>query len=690
MYYGFNATNVVEYLSQPPNTFVNLTLDVVGPYAMRQYDTMYNVTFKNDNKEVSYKTWSKFQFTPEKSCTGCNNTDRFVGLNPGFLNLMTATGSEFIIGLLTSSADLRYGALGYNKCTPDAIAFSLAAEDCNPLNASTPLCCCNNSRAETGMSSCYNRGKGLYSTFSAFDNGIEFTPFSRDSPATSPLFVKKNVHEFAYGYPSALLGLIIGTSLASSGKFADLAVMANYTDLVLQACSYSSTGLSPNVDEMKDKPYQHISLTTCAPVAGSLYWTNLFSGVKACSLVNQQVGCKCLISTHGTNGMSTSDKPCCTYAGLGCLRKIPGYVSDEMYLSEDQVYDDYPTDNTTQSTGCGSFDSEKEFWWSTYESLKAKPVWTNITALYVDPSQLDIKAAAKDPNFYFAPTMGSDGTRSKGVGHTSGSFSKELTDGKPKYDSRTVFITQVYRPTTVHFKGTTKFNGITLAKYSPNQDFLSQAVKAYPLDVDNGIVGGATPYSGIADISYIAGFPAYVSRPLFLYGDAEALHQTTCNRTNPQTATVSCSGINIMIDGESALPDPVLYETYLNVEPATGLTMEGHKRLMASFGLYKCVSKLQGCTPYFGVGLANLLSPYVPGGKVIPQYWMDETSQATDDQVSKFKSLEMVSYSADVVLLVLTLFGSLFIVAGAALVVIEKRRPPRVRVVTESLMSNMQ
>jgi len=686
LYYGFNSTNVVQYLTQTPAAPVNLTLDVVGPYAMRQYDSLYNISFSNDNKLVTYKTWSKFVFTKSKSCDDCTQIDRFNGLNPVLLGSMTKGGSELLIGLAVSAADLYYPLHGQNQCTKAAIAYSLQ-NDCEPRNPNNTNCCCDR-KDNTTKAGCMARARQLYSQYAEFDNGIQIGFGAQ--PLFSPLFLNKNVHEFAYGYPSALLGLLVASGLNSS-KVEDrvtLAKMAQYTELAQQACNYSGAGLAPPVESLAGRPYQHLGLITCSPINATRYWAETIPGVgPRCAIVNSTIGCKCAIPTHGVNGLSTPEKPCCTVLGLGCLAKVVGYVSDEMYLSQDQSYLDYTADNTTQNTGCGDFEDESEFWWSGYEGAKAKFVWSSASAAYTSPTQPQFTNATTNPQFfqnYMAPVRGSDGTRSKGRGKTTKSFSKKLTDGKPKYDSRTVYITQVYRSTQVFSQGTTEFQGIPVTKFSPPKGFLNQNTTAAPDTVDNSMVGAATPFAGVQDITYTTGFPAFVSRPLFMYGDSDALHQTAGCKTNP---SISCSGINVMIDGEEAEADPNVYETYLNVEPSTGLTFEGHKRLMASFGLWKCVSPTQGCTPAYGIGLANLLSPYVPGGKVIPQYWMDETSQATDDQVSTFKKLENVSYSADVVLLVLVLFGGLFLVAGVVLLVLSNKRKPAST--TESLMSNI-
>lgn len=52
LYYGFNVTNAAQYLAQLPTSPVTLQLDMQGEYAMRQYDTNYNISFSNNNAQV--------------------------------------------------------------------------------------------------------------------------------------------------------------------------------------------------------------------------------------------------------------------------------------------------------------------------------------------------------------------------------------------------------------------------------------------------------------------------------------------------------------------------------------------------------------------------------------------------------------------------------------------------------------
>jgi hypothetical protein len=105
------------------------------------------------------------------------------------------------------------------------------------------------------------------------------------------------------------------------------------------------------------------------------------------------------------------------------------------------------------------------------------------------------------------------------------------------------------------------------------------------------------------------------------------------------------------------------------------MTINGHKRLQASFGIYKCESALQACNPATQSSLANLLSPWIAGGKVIPQYWMDETSSATSKQLNQLKDAQALNHSAGVFVVVGPVLGGLLaIFAGVMLFRLKSRR----------------
>jgi hypothetical protein len=356
--------------------------------------------------------------------------------------------------------------------------------------------------------------------------------------------------------------------------------------------------------------------------------------------------CQCALPTSGDNGMTTVEKPCCTQAGLGCLSRIPGYVSSRLYITQEQSAAQYPADGTTVNTGCGDQEDDEEFWWTKYEQASEHGVWVQYEGEeYQSPTQQEF--ANFDGEYtYVAPVMGGDGTRRKGLGKTSSLLSSQVSDGKPSSEDYTVYITQVRRAQNMYSQGDEKYRGITVNRFEVKHDFLDRDVEADPGDVDNSEVGSATPVSGVADATYVNGFPSFVSLPWYLYNE-ELLSR----------------GITVTSNGKAATADEEKHSVYILVEPASGMSLSGHKRLMASFSVWGCSSQLQGCYAVVD-SAANIQSPYVPGNIIVPIYWMDETTEPTDKQIDDFKSILELSQTADYIVLIFPIVGGIGCIVG--------------------------
>jgi len=259
---------------------------------------------------------------------------------------------------------------------------------------------------------------------------------------------------------------------------------------------------------------------------------------------------------------------------------------------------------------------------------------------YAPPTQEDVAGFSPSVATFNSTVVGGDGTRLKGKGRSSALFSDQLSDNNPIQKELVVFITQVPRAQSIYFVGAETYKDILVNRYAPTSFFLNQSTKAEPADFDNGEVGAGTPFSGLQDVSFMAKFPAYVSRPYFLHNE-----------------DLLTRGISVTNFGQPIAPNSNDHETYLLVEPSTGLSFTGHKRLQASFSLYNCTSRAQGCT--VGKAVTNLFSPDIPPLTIIPQYYMDETASLPDDKANQFIQLTKLSLAADCVLVVVTIVGGL-------------------------------
>ncbi|MFX1420588.1 MAG: hypothetical protein ACFE9N_16955, partial [Promethearchaeota archaeon] len=66
----------------------------IGPYVYREYSTKYDVSFSPNWDEVSYKQYSTYIFNPELSDSSCNPGDYITNINPAYLGVLELAGNE--------------------------------------------------------------------------------------------------------------------------------------------------------------------------------------------------------------------------------------------------------------------------------------------------------------------------------------------------------------------------------------------------------------------------------------------------------------------------------------------------------------------------------------------------------------------------------------------------------------------
>jgi len=94
-FHMWNLTNPLEYLAGETPVY-----NEVGPYVFREYTTKYNVRFSDDEEKVSYNQYTTYEFDPVGSGTRTLQ-DRITNINPGYLGVLDMTKSEKnLIGLM--------------------------------------------------------------------------------------------------------------------------------------------------------------------------------------------------------------------------------------------------------------------------------------------------------------------------------------------------------------------------------------------------------------------------------------------------------------------------------------------------------------------------------------------------------------------------------------------------------------
>jgi hypothetical protein len=420
-------------------------------------------------------------------------------------------------------------------------------------------------------------------------------------------------------------------------------------------------------------------------------------------------------------------------AGFGCQYQIPGYVDDENYLQQEQLEVDDPSVNG-ELLGCDDIDNvNQQYEYADSTSIPAWPatnysgtVFENgagidITASHNRVTQQDVQdyqtnidtlSADNVDKFVWNAVDGGLGDQFPPQGVTSGFGSSDFSGGEDVPDSYDVFISQVVRGVPVEHERTTELQGIRVEEYRPSPSLLDGDAEGQVLAAD----GGGTPYQGVTSApTFLAGFPVYVSRPNFLYGNATLYDQdgnlklyATAASYGAQAASLD---VEVEIDEAYVLAHEDDFDTYLQIEPATGKTFAGHKRLQASFSVWNCDpndADMPACalgvglgstmaalgmapegwncwtdtaatyfdTTAFGIpGLtanvldyacssANAFTPFVKGDVIIPQYWMDEQAEMTVDLADDFKYYGLVKQLTEVGLVAGAALGTVMMAAG--------------------------
>jgi len=119
-------------------------------------------------------------------------------------------------------------------------------------------------------------------------------------------------------------------------------------------------------------------------------------------------------------------------------------------------------------------------------------------------------------------------------------------------------------------------------------------------------------YRGMANLTATGTLDFYVSKPHFMDADAALIGNIT--------------GISVGVKAT--------HDTFLNVEPLSGVTMQAAKRLQLSVR----ITPMNVSTPlgyqYWGAGLPNQVT-----GQYIPVYWAEEYGEINDDSAQDFVRL---------------------------------------------------
>jgi len=199
---------------------------------------------------------------------------------------------------------------------------------------------------------------------------------------------------------------------------------------------------------------------------------------------------------------------------------------------------------------------------------------------------------------------GTDGTQ----------FTRNLEEGQ----TIQAYVSQLTRTVTLENKDSThiSFKGIDLLKFTLPQVFL---LSSYNNSFNAAFYMNG--FDGVANLTAAGTLDFFVSKPHFLDADPALIA--------PQ-----------MITGLS--PNADIHDTYINVEPNSGATMQAAKRLQLSVRLRTISGTFSPAVnvtyPFsYGPGLPNQGTTLF-SGQYLPVYWAEEYGEVPDSTASTFTS----------------------------------------------------
>jgi hypothetical protein len=274
-------------------------------------------------------------------------------------------------------------------------------------------------------------------------------------------------------------------------------------------------------------------------------------------------------------------------------------------------------------------------------------------------------------------------------------FTTSLTNGEnPHNDTIFLYVSQINRPLYLEYSGAVEIEkDVFTAEFSAPEKLLYTSDEGGEWDAAAKKTG--TDFQGLQSVADIAGLPFYLSQVNFLNSDATLLDSSVNNANIYHCAKYHGEATGedgVSYDDPSSqceLIDPAwitanedMIKTFILVEPASGATLEGHKRLMVSTSPVKdcnpavdmtCLLAISGTqfegstchtetvaplltllgqdpaviqaavggyytlenlndpnvdlkvyNPGFPCSEANVLTPKYKGGKASPVYWIDQ------------------------------------------------------------------
>ncbi|KAG7384287.1 hypothetical protein PHYPSEUDO_002816 [Phytophthora pseudosyringae] len=604
-----NATNAEAYLAGDADT---LQVRETGPYTYRRRQIKLDVTFLDDGNRVSYKQYTYHTFEAGRSCDGCSDTDEVTALDSGYMSVIAGAGGEtaFLVRLALGS---------FAKGSNTSAALSIVAENgpqmmrwVNGLNSMDP----------EAMKMVTNNSAVLSFLATGPDaiTDLDLTGF-----AYNGLFAKRTISQWALGYPSLLAGLGLGSN------YVNLCAVDGGLNEQCAACATSTSAECLAIYGECNK---------CARGARVVAVND-----ETCAIIEAAYA-----AAYGEEEATTfagSTCQLCSSLGL-CAAPLPGIVESSGRDYSVTAPNASALGTYTLRTGCDDENYINEY--EQYDGYTATALWADIGERR-NPTLTELAAfstygncAAPTSNLTCSPVFGNDATSIAPGGVSISGFEDEIS-----IEAFNIYLSQGRQNLTLFNQHEElEYEGITLHRFRPSVDLLT-ATDA------NANMGTAVPVDGVQCMAFTSGFLAYVSYPMFLYGNASLTSNVQITMNDGVQV-----GQDTLYDSAGALTTEYSdkYETFVDMEAGTGKTMRAYKRLMASYALSPSTSNSS-------FAMSDVLYPTLPTEVPIPIYWGQEGSVITDSRVDSYDTLSSILASLLPVLIVGIVLGVALIGTGA-------------------------
>lgn len=604
--YMLNATNAETFLAS------NVTLQVqeMGPYVYRRRAIKLDVSLSEDASTVTYKTYTYHTFEADRSCFDCTASDEIVSFDTGYLSVIAAAGGEF--NLLASVAAQSFGA-GLNRTELTSIIAEHGDQIMRWLNGL-------NSLDPVAMNTVTTNNTVL----DFFTSGpTALAAMDLSGFAYNGLFVKRTASQWALGYPSLLVGLLLGVNYIAPCQLSLNAQCSSCSGddchAIAAACSQCTKGAA----------IVAANNVTCASIE-SMY-AAAYGPIEAATVVATTCG---LCETRGL-----------------CAAPLPGIAETSGMDYSETAPDASILRDYVQHTGCD--DRTKIGAYVAYDGMTVAPVWVHLNARR-NPTLAEINAFSSYAHCDHLPfanitcvrVSGTDGTALKPGGVTIHGMATQTTT-----DTFDTYVGPAKLSVTISSMDTNvDFHGVSLHRFGTPVDVFDYTDET--ADLGTGI-----PVNGLQQLSFLTGFLSYLSGPFFIHGDPSLLEAVQMTNTNGIVMTAEN-----MYDTNGDLLESIhsAYGTFVDIESGTGQTMSARKRLQVSYALAASMS-----VP--NASMSDVLWPSLPTEVVMPAYWVQEAGEAKDSVLDRFKNLLTLVKTFLTGLIVLIIAGLLEVAGGVLL-----------------------